>query len=353
MDQPHWSSHDVPGEEEANQKYTGDRFNTTWTLPLYTFGGSVVVDDVLNGTVAGPAYTSASASYEAINAVLVDEEGNVTQVVPVSATDGTFDFAGVLGDNYTVMITKDNPTIGNPAPATANLPTEYRTQEEEFNNGGADAMPDSKTNAFHVTAASVGDITDNTLIFGITNIPLPVELINFTAERMGKQAKLQWSTATEINNDHFDIEHSKDAVDFEKIGEVKGAGNTSEIQHYAFVHPAPNTGINYYRLKQVDIDGRFEYTPIRSVVFEEIEDGIFKVSYFPNPTGADLSITTNKNVENYSITVYGVDGRVILQKDFTSGMILDLSDFVSGVYMVQLKDEKGETKSLERIVKSR
>ncbi len=349
--QVHWSSHDTGSNPDTVLRYAGDRYNATWTLPLYTFGGSVVIDDTRDGIVSGTPYTSGSPDYGPLNAVLVDEDGNVVQVAAVSATDGTFDFMGVLGENYSVMITTEDPTIGSPAPATAMLPTVYRSQEEEFNNGGADPVQDSKTNSFVVEHATVGSITDNSLIFGITSIPLPVELVSFDAKRNGKSVELTWSTATEINNDYFDVEHSSDAEHFEKIGQVKGAGNTSEVQHYAFTHAFPVKGDNYYRLKQVDFDGAYKYTPIRLVRFEELAPGKFKVNYYPNPTRDQINIVSNRLVENYEMLVYDIDGKLVLRRPFVSGMIIDLSAYSQGVYLMHLVDAKGQTKSIDRIVK--
>ncbi len=91
---------------------------------------------------------------------------------------------------------------------------------------------------------------------------LPVELLYFYVEKATNGALLSWETATEINNDYFDVEWSTDGINFESIGQVQGAGTTTEVQSYEFLHDNPVNGNNYYRLKQMDFDEVFEYSNI-------------------------------------------------------------------------------------------
>lgn len=92
---------------------------------------------------------------------------------------------------------------------------------------------------------------------------LPIELVSFNGiKKTCNQNVLSWSTATEHNNDHFDIERSLDAITFEKIKEIKGNGNSSQMLKYDYIDLKPSTGINYYRLKQVDYNGKFEFSSI-------------------------------------------------------------------------------------------
>ena len=105
--------------------------------------------------------------------------------------------------------------------------------------------------------------------FGVgTASSLPIKLISFSATRQNNQAQLTFSTATEENNDFFAIERSGNGTDFRTIGKVNGAGTTTSIQNYTFTDETPLSGINYYRLKQVDFDGQFTYSPVVNVVFD-------------------------------------------------------------------------------------
>jgi len=95
--------------------------------------------------------------------------------------------------------------------------------------------------------------------------PLPVELTRFELRPAAGDVALQWETASEWNNDYFQVEHSRDGHRFEVIAELNGRGTTQFTQQYAFLHRQPGAGTHYYRLRQVDFDGRFEYSPIRVI----------------------------------------------------------------------------------------
>lgn len=94
---------------------------------------------------------------------------------------------------------------------------------------------------------------------------LPVELLSFEAEKNGKEVDLRWAVASEYNNSHFLVERSKDGLDFSQIGSVQSKGNHSNSESYLLTDVSPIRGKNYYRLKQVDMDGKFSYSEIRNV----------------------------------------------------------------------------------------
>lgn len=95
------------------------------------------------------------------------------------------------------------------------------------------------------------------------NVVLPIELIYFNGVRYScSQNILNWATATETNNDHFEIERSADAINFKTIKEISGSIYSTDTKKYIYVDSNPESGINYYRLKQVDLDGTYKYAPI-------------------------------------------------------------------------------------------
>ena len=108
------------------------------------------------------------------------------------------------------------------------------------------------------------------------NITLPVDLISFEAEREGDNIKLNWSTASEENNDYFEIQKSYDGEVFTPIGYVDGAGNSNAVLEYNYTDS--ETGKAYYRLKQLDYDGEFEYSDI--VVAKGNRREVMSVRYF-------------------------------------------------------------------------
>jgi hypothetical protein len=116
------------------------------------------------------------------------------------------------------------------------------------------------------------------------NVPLPIELLSFKSEVFVDHVILHWVTAAEINNNYFNIERSIDLKEWSVIGQVAGTGTTNHIRKYQFVDMTPVKGLSYYRLKQTDFDGLFEYFAPVSVIFTEqmteMEIKIIKTAYF-------------------------------------------------------------------------
>lgn len=134
---------------------------------------------------------------------------------------------------------------------------------------------------------------------------LPIELLYFNADKATcHQNMLTWSTATETNNDHFDIESSSDGMNFVKIKEIPGAINSMNTMSYSYLDPSPSNSLNYYRLKQVDTDGLYKYSDIISVDNSCIEH--LKILKVCNLLGQEV----DNDFEGVHITYYN-DGTVI------------------------------------------
>ncbi len=183
--------------------------------------------------------------------------------------------------------------------------------------------------------------------------PLPVNLLWFTVTKFnGKQALLNWKTAQEINSAHFQIERSNDALIFNAIGSVQAAGNSSTGIVYNFTDQQPANGLNYYRLKQVDIDGKFVYTPTRVLRFNESDAGLVK--YFPNPTNGLLYIelTGTMASESKLINISTVAGVVVEQIKLgavTNNILsINLDKYARGIYFIQIKTPTAN--STQRII---
>ncbi len=174
-------------------------------------------------------------------------------------------------------------------------------------------------------------------------MPVPVELTSFTATTNSKEVMLNWTTATEINNQGFDIERSRDNISFEKIGFVPGFGTSSEQHNYTFSDGNLRNGKYYYRLKQVDFNGKYEYSDV-----VEIEWGVFN-SYlleqnYPNPfnplTTIGYGIKEKSNVKITILNTIGEEVAVILNEEKESGyhtVEFNAASLPSGVYFYQLK----------------
>lgn len=170
---------------------------------------------------------------------------------------------------------------------------------------------------------------------------LPVELLSFNAEKNPRTVNLAWSTASEINNDFFLVERSVAGRDFETIGKLPGAGNSQGLLRYEFVDHQPGMGTNYYRLRQVDFDGQFEYSDIRAVQFEVVEN---QISVYPNPVNTGLLNIDFAALYPMDIVVELVDmrGRTLRRKDTyleegVNQMQFSIGDQVPGMYLLRLK----------------
>jgi hypothetical protein len=178
---------------------------------------------------------------------------------------------------------------------------------------------------------------DGQIYYFENTTPLPVELLDFSGKNDNNTNHLSWQTASEENNEGFDIERSKDGRYFEKIGYVKGNGTTVEVYNYNFVDKNPINGINYYRLKQMDFDGQFEYSKVVSVnVLSENNT----IAIYPNPVQDELTVTNTENVEN--VVIYNALGQVVKQFEVNAEQLkIDVADLQNGIYTLRLQTKTG------------
>lgn len=169
---------------------------------------------------------------------------------------------------------------------------------------------------------------------------LPIELLSFTASMNSEsRAEISWVTATETNNDFFTIERTKDGVNYEVVGTVDGAGTSTSVKEYSFVDPLPYPGISYYRLKQTDYDGQFEYSNLVSLS-AEYDD--LEVTVYPNPAPADAIVIELSGKEEVTMQVVVTDiygrkcySRTVMVKDGGVKLAVDPKNKLApGVYTV-------------------
>lgn len=150
-----------------------------------------------------------------------------------------------------------------------------------------------------ITVTAQGVNTFSPFSFGsVGSNPLPVKLIQFSGKINEGNVLLQWSTASERNNDHFDVERSMDGKQFIKVGEVAGAGNSTSIRYYSFTDPVAEQqpqGNVYYRLKQVDMNQTAEYSSVINVQF--VKAGSVSItSVAPNPFNDHITVQFNSGL---------------------------------------------------------
>ncbi|MEP6747494.1 MAG: T9SS type A sorting domain-containing protein [Bacteroidota bacterium] len=170
---------------------------------------------------------------------------------------------------------------------------------------------------------------------------LPVKLISFTAQLVNRQTKLQWITTQEINSSYFDVQRSPDGTTFNKILNVPAQGNSNLQSAYNATDLNPANGIDYYRLKEVDKDGTFSFSP---VVYVKLNDGA-TYSVFPNPASAISYLNINlPAAKRAAIGLYDVNGRMLQEKaavQLNAGnnqVPWDISGLAKGIYFLQSSD---------------
>jgi hypothetical protein len=191
-------------------------------------------------------------------------------------------------------------------------------------------------------------VFDNIRINGTST--LPVELVNFNTEKSESEVELTWQTVSELNNEGFSVLHSTDGESWNEIDFVPGFGTTTEMNAYQLLHRDPLNGMNYYRLQQVDIDGKTSLSDVRSVRFDRIN----AISVVPNPSKGVFFITLNTDLFGKEVVLQLLDtkGTVVLESkeivELNNTISIDGSNLNSGVYLIRVSD--ATTTRIERMV---
>ncbi len=200
-----------------------------------------------------------------------------------------------------------------------------------------------------IGSLSAGSVTSNTVstwspftLGAIAAVALPVRLIDFSGKKVDNNNQLNWTTSQEINASHFEIERSADAKMFEKIGKVLATGHSvGEKNDYQYVDYQANNGNNYYRLKMIDLNGRFDYSKI--ITLKADEESNIVGNFYPNRAVEDKSkivINTQENSE-WQITQINATGKVlkselrILEKGYNN---LEIKLLDKGLNLIQFQN---------------
>lgn len=173
----------------------------------------------------------------------------------------------------------------------------------------------------------------DTISLNVGCIALPIELLNFQATPFTNYVLLDWETVNELNNDYFTILKSTDLLSWKEIGIVQGAGNSFENNSYQFIDNSPIKGIQYYRLKQTDYDGKSSISKTVEVIFN---NQISTIQIRPNPVEDLLYIESPEQISR--VCIKSISGKTIFEtKSFSQS--ISLTTLPSGIYFIEVETE--------------
>ncbi len=174
-------------------------------------------------------------------------------------------------------------------------------------------------------------------------VPLPIELVNFNVQLNQEYGvDILWTTASEINNHHFEVLRSVDAIHWETIEQIEGAGNSSSLLEYQVIDRFPMQGINYYKIKQVDYNGDFTFSEMASI--EILENFPEDPTVYPNPVEQNLEVIIQYLTEGMSYTILNCYGSEVLNGKINDGQTtIPTQSLAPGIYYLRIRDSKEST----------
>jgi hypothetical protein len=184
----------------------------------------------------------------------------------------------------------------------------------------------------YVLTDGLSGITLNELTLASQFAPLPLTWLSFTAKAQNNsQSLLQWATAQEQNTKDFYIQHSADGINWVTIGSLPAAGNSNSTSYYNYVHTTPVKGLNYYRIKQTDVDSRYSYSPVRMLSFTK---ALQPLTIQGNPVTNNV-LTLQVNMAT-SLAFYTADGKLLWREQVNAGTkTIDVSRYAKGTYLLK------------------
>lgn len=166
----------------------------------------------------------------------------------------------------------------------------------------------------------------------VTSIALPVKLADFSLEAIGNTVRLNWITESESGNAGFDIQHSTNGINWRKIGFVSSYannGNSTAPIHYKFTDTHPIDGKNYYRLKQIDKEGKSHFSDIKNISL----DTVAKVRLYPNPATTILYVQSNSIK---TVQILNVAGKTVYKEETVTNNAVNVSSLPAGIYFAKI-----------------
>ncbi|MFT4644702.1 MAG: hypothetical protein ACI8ZX_001108 [Planctomycetota bacterium] len=186
-----------------------------------------------------------------------------------------------------------------------------------FTTNGNITTTSNTIRKLNITSTNLSNITCDCPVIST----LPIELLSFTGECDNQNIELEWRTASEINNDYFSIEQSIDGINWQLVAKVDGAGNSTSINNYSYIDVRQYNDISYYRLKQTDFNGEFNYSAI--IAIEKCEEDLVKLAIYPNPVIETLNLSYEGDKSQIlSTSIYNQLGEIVYYSAFYQSRIV-------------------------------
>ena len=330
----------------ANDEISATYFADATNQGVTTGGSGFANGMTLNGGSVGQWFkitTTASDLWYSACGSTYDPQVIVYNTCPTDPVAGTME-ASMIGaeDDNAFDGTEDNGNGGTDvcldAPGNLDIPVVKVT---------TGAAPSTTLYAYLFGNNSEGDF--NFYILSAASGILPVEWLSFEGKALSTGNKLEWATATEINNSHFLLERSSDGENYSAIAEIQGSGNSSSENYYSFLDERPFEK-SYYRISQIDFDGskgeyKYSYLENRSVLLSLVE--------VANPVGDWMAFTSFTTVDHdWNIMIFSAEGELIKEEYVARGQDqwkINVQDLASGVYIIHCKNGLREVR--KKIVK--
>jgi alpha-tubulin suppressor-like RCC1 family protein len=347
---------------------------TLWVCGYNVFGQLGTGDNINRSTLTqiGTAtnWQSVEASYTGSHAIKTDStiwswgrndfgklgNGNNTDSnVPVQEITLSADWVSISSGQTIVLARKANGSlwswgygpnsenfISTNIPEQAGTETNWTSVSANWNH--ALALKTGNTLWAWGDGNDYGELGNGTIITSYTavqvgcNIILPVTWLSVNGQLQNGKAIIKWATGSENNTGRFEIEHSTDGINYTKLGTNAAAGNSTAERRYEFMHPSPVSGKNLYRIKQIDLDGRFTYSAVIVLYNNNVTKNVLIT---PNPVQQSATVYF-KETGSKTIRLLNANGQTVLTqqvKQGSSSYQLNMTHLPASMYILQIQTE--------------
>jgi hypothetical protein len=275
--------------------------------------------DILVTQIADPSSTLDTYEFTDVNGVRIGNSVDISFSAIASVGNWTVDFYEA----------SQNPMILAAGFTQTDRP--LRLWAADFSTFGINAGNYHSIAYFKITLGGNSDLAFVAYNFTAITV-LPVRLSFFKAAADGTKVDLSWQTSSEINTSRFVIEHSTDGIHFTALDSIPTAGVTGTVQNYSFQHQPASDGLHYYRLKMVDLDGKFSYSPVVHTFLRRADP--LDIKYLSNNR---ILVSCPVADGPASLQLLNMEGRLVMVKELQPGVLsasLDLQRVPKGVYQL-------------------